>query len=347
MEKPAKSPWFVGFMIAALACCIITGCVKNEVLIKVKGDGTGNIVVTRIFARELVATLQAQIDQTKQQMASRGVTGTASTPEDLFYNEDGLKQEAGEFGPGVTFVKAQKYDKDGARGSIALYSFNDINEVFVNTKSLGPESHVASMNGGSHGDVRVAKKDDAFEFELTRGPRNQLKMILPSVASAEPMIDSDDKQDDKSLQEDEMNKPAFSADSGAEMSALMANGNPYGFTGNETRIEVIRKMAKGMLMSLSVEVDGEDVKSNASYRNKTRPNRYTLVEMDMDKMMGSKNFAKMLSAIQSSPRGGFLECMAGCPGSIMETNKSVVITFKSAAEAKPETKAGPKPEIKK
>jgi hypothetical protein len=344
MEPPSKSRLLAIITTSALACCVvITGCVRNEVLIKVKGDGTGNIVVTRIFARELVATLQAQLEQAKQQMSSRGVTGIQTTPEDPFYNEDSLKQEAGDFGPGVTFVKAQKYDKDGARGSIALYSFDDINDIFVNTKSLGPESHAASMAGGSHGDGRVAKKDDAYEFTLTKGPRNQLRVILPSIAAAEQATDTDDKQADKSSQGDEMNKPAFVADSSAEMSALMANGNPYGFTGSETRIEVIRRMARGMLISLSIEVDGEDVKSNASYHNKTRPNRYTLVEMDMDKMMGSKNFAKMLSAIQSSPRGGFLECMAGCPGSIMETNKSVEIAFKSAAETKP----APSPEAKK
>lgn len=347
MTQPAKFRWFGRFMIVALACSVVTGCIKNEVLIKVKGDGTGNIVVTRIFARELVIVFQAQMEQMKQQMAAHGNSASPDIPDDPFYNEDALKREAGDYGPDVTFVKAQKCDKDGARGSIALYSFNDINDVFVNMKSLGPESHAANMAGGSRGDAHVAEKEDAFEFKLTKGPLNQLKVIAPSVPASEAAADSNSKQPDKNSPLDEMNQPAFGAESSGEMAQMMAGGNPFGFTGKETRGEVMQKMLKGMLMGLSIEVDGEDVKSNASYPNKTKPHRYTLMEMDMDKLMASPNFMKTLSGDKLSAPDGFFAVMAGCPGSIMETNKSVEITFKSSAESKPEAKTEPKPEVKK
>lgn len=350
--KIIRINWSVRFLTILAVVIALTGCVKNEILVKVKGDGSGNIVVTRVFCKEVVTMFQAQMDEMKKSMGAAGADLKMSMPDDPFYNEKALRKEAGQFGPGVEFVKAQKYERDGMRGSVTIYSFKDVNEIFVNAKMAGAEFAQSMATIGSDEVVVAEKGDEAFSFKLVRGPECELKLLVPDVkskASAEPDGKSSktktDTGKDATPAKDEkkenlMDKPAFN--NGPEMAMLNAGGNPFGFTGKETQGEVAKKMMKGMLMSVAVEVDGKDVKASASHPHKSKPNRFVLMEIDMDKMMASPKFGEIMGPEMMSGMGGmggsgFLESMINIPGMTVETCKTASIRFKSAATA-PEDK---------
>jgi hypothetical protein len=312
------------FRSILLICSVLllSGCIKNKILIKVKSDGSGNIVITRIFSKEVVAMFQAQMSEMKEEYQSEEMG--IDIPENPFYNEKMLKREALMFGPGVTFVEAREYTKAGARGSIAVYSFTDINDIFVNLESMGPENQMSMAYGEMEDDDEVAEKeDDAFEFSLVKGQVNKLRILCPDYPEIEPEEEAEeDTEFDESVDE---SMPS------SEVEMLMAGGNPFGFTGNETQAEAVQRMFKGTLVSLAVEVDGTLVKSDASYQHGSKKERCILAEIDMDELMSSPAGRKVLNPMEmaqySSPVD-FFASVRNLPGLKIETKKAVNVEFK-------------------
>jgi hypothetical protein len=110
----SKTLRFLGvILVAAVIILGAGGCVRDRVVIKVSGDGSGNIIYGKVFTYEA-----SQILEQAWKMSPR------ATMENFF------KAEKERFG-GVELSEVKYINEFGLRGWIAVYSFKDINAVTV------------------------------------------------------------------------------------------------------------------------------------------------------------------------------------------------------------------------
>lgn len=304
---------------------LIAGCIKSKTIVRVKDDGSGYILSSAVSSKGAVAMYEAQMAEMRKQMEAGGMGGMhMEMPEDPFYNEEALEAAAGMFGPAVKFVKAKKVDKDGARGSITIYSFENVNDVFINMKNIG-QGLERSMAMGRGGSMPVAQKEkNAFEFVFKKGSPNTLEVVLPDYPDVEPLDLSkkDDDGKDVSSPEEAMAMEQFK-------DMMMAAGNPYGLTGDEGPEEMAKAMFEDLEMSLSVEVVGKEVESNARHPYPEKENRFILLQLKMDKLIDHLDEDAMMSPLGMD--GGspveFFASATNVPGVKVETSEKVKITF--------------------
>jgi hypothetical protein len=323
-----------------LAICLLgSGCIKQKIVVKVRPDGTGQIMVSMIYSQKMVAMQEAQMQQVKQMMAESG--GDSAVTNNPYYNPRLLRYMGRQFGSDVALSKSRAYDKKGDRGFLALYEFKDINELQVDTQMSMSAMAMSqmSMSMGSSGldeDALDEQMDEQMDqmmaqmggedggmvkFKLTQGDKSQLDVILPSM-------DSPFEADDVDL-EDEV-PTANSTASSAQMMSM--GGNPFGFTGQETETQMMQKMMAGMSLSLDVEVLADAAAAKNATSHPSKKNRWIVYNMDFGKIVADKRGSGAMKAMQEnaytgagmqlSSFGQFL----GLPGAQVQTN-SFSITF--------------------
>jgi len=329
---------------AALACILLSGCIKDKIVIKVNKDGTGKIVVTRIFSKETASMIRTQRQSMTMYRGGGEDEGeiVEMMTKDPFFNEKALKMQAGRFGPLVSLAKARKFESGGACGYVAVYAFKDVNDIFVDIERLSQDGmsgmygdmYSGGMSSDEEGEgmeVPVGEKSaDAFEFRLTPGPTAKLQIMVP--AGPDAAGDSDEEDPPAEEESDETAPNGVMPD---EMmmdpeAAMMYSSTPAMFMGAGNEDEAARRMMKGMTFDLAVEVEGTDVKSSASHVG-PKKNHITLMAFDADKIMASPAGAKMMKRASRyeirSPRE-FLAAAGRMTGAMIETNREVTVEFK-------------------
>lgn len=320
----ARSLFCLLIGISAIALSLLlSGCIKSKTVLKVKKDGSGDIVVTNIFSKECVAMFDMQMKQMKE---AGGGAAEQMAMKDPFYDEEKIKKDAKKFGADVQFVKAVKYDKDGCRGYVAQYSFPDVNKVKLDLKSRAFDPEMAAVDAEeAEGDELEQANKDSFKFKFEKGETAKLKIMAPPIPeknaeAADPAEKAEDNAvPDVQTPEDKM-----------QVQQLMANGNPFGLSGNETQKQFAKKMFSGMRITMSVEVDGTNIKSNATYKTGDNNSRCTLFDMDMERLMDTPSFMKQMMG-GAGPGGellGIYSSVPENPGFIIEKNKETLIEFK-------------------
>jgi len=340
-----------------LAAVFSFGCIKNRTEVKVKKDGSGHIVVTRVFSREAVDMMNVQIAETKKRMSSRssGEFGMKiTTPKDPFFNEKAIKKEAKKFGPMVKFVKAKKVESGGAQGYVAVYSFKDINDVFVNLEKIGADIESSAMQMEDYSDREDSESEDedsgrseekgenSIEFKLVKGDTAKLQVNLPELPNEGDVSDVDDYIDGGSGDTAEKDKDADEEEPEEYIEDAMLSPYSYGgfeggmmmpamFIGVGSEKEAAKRMYRGMEVTFAIEVEGTVVKTSAAHADPANKNRFFIMDMNLNKMMASPKGAKM---IEKSGRYGLsngsqmFSSMNKIPGAVMETNRQVVVEFK-------------------
>lgn len=279
-------------LFAALAAVSLTGCFKEKTLVVVNPDGSGNIVVSSTMSPEAAQMIGSMADGFAGAVAG-GDAAAAKPKADPFFNEDELKAKAAKLGEGVTYAKGRAQDDGGWKGSVAVYSFTDINKLRIPLnaeKKQGP-------GGAGDADADAAKPKKFVTFALTGGDTKTLQIKVPQdekPAAETPKTD----EAKKDPQEDAMAK--------AMMAPMM-------------------KMMKGLEFGIAVQVKGEVLKSNAL--NREADGRIVIMHMDMDKMQTSPKFAALMDSSgggEDMPVGEML----GMPGFQFETNQVVEVQFK-------------------
>lgn len=299
-----------------LASILLTGCLKSNILVKLKADGSGTILVTRQFSKQAVSLVE------RMQQMGGNAGGAIDNP---FYDEDALKDEATKYGDDITFVRAKKFDRNGTRGSMALYSFSDINKVSFGIEALNPPDKGmvgGAMRGrmGKRGNRQPAdNKDNIFSFKLVKGPRNKLTITMPPYPK--------DKGGDHPVQKSPT-KGKTPVD--PQLAMLLMVG---GFGRVATQEEAIQKIFKGMAMSLVIEIDASNIKTDASHSYKTNKGkrRIVLLEMNMDAIMATEKGRALMDpeAMQggADSQARLFSALKDVPGMKMETQERVTVTF--------------------
>jgi hypothetical protein len=335
----------LGCGLVAMAVCVLSsGCIKDKVLVLVNKDGSGRIVVTRVFPRETAETMLGQVRAMMKQMESRGMPqNTLAVNADPFFNEKAIKREAARFGSSVRLVKARPIHADGARGYVALYQFTDINDVFIDLKNRQQQLSM-SMYGG----MRMGEDDDdpfagrdterspqCYEFRFTPGATAKLRVVVPDFGggrdggAAEPPDEQPESSDDDDAAEADTVE-------GMQMMGdpMMGAGMARLFMGADSQGEMARRMLRGMALNVSVEVVGQPVKSTASHPESGRKSRFTLLNLDMDRMLASPEGEKLMKGPGMNRFGGMfggedeaLGSLMKLSGATVETNREVTVEF--------------------
>jgi hypothetical protein len=230
-------------LVAVVTSVALTGCINSTTLIKLKADGSGTVEQTTLMN---VAALKAMVPGADKEMGGTGV------------NKADLERTAARMGKGVRLVSAEPIKGgNGFEGSKAIFAFDDINQIQVNT---GP-----SMSGSTSGRVSAEPtSDDPVRFTFTRaGGTSTLAIAF-------------------------VDKPGAGA-----TASTPAGGKPEGMPDltNPMMMSMIKSMFAGFKLNIDLEVDGSIVKTNAEYVNGSR---LTLLEMDMDALLADEAKLKTL-----------------------------------------------------
>lgn len=346
-------------MIRIAGCLVLTGvvlcgCYKHKVLVKVNKDGSGSIVITKVYSRESVDMVNSQImAMGKYKRMYSGAVKQGGADRDPFFDEKAIKKQARLFGPSVKYVKAGQFNSSGARGYVAVYSFKDINEVIINMQKFGEGAASGLQRMMSYdeddsedpdGGDSARSREGMIEFKFARGTPDKLQVIMPTMPDMTGMeemfsgadADGDAEEDDKEKKDgDEEDDEYGVAQEYTEqmMSSMIQYGltMPAAFGGMRNESDALRKTFKGMQVSVAVEVDGEVAKTTASHIDAANKNRIILLELDAEKIAASPKGAKMFSKMG---RYGMHNpaVMAGLmnktPGASMETNKVSFVELK-------------------
>jgi hypothetical protein len=147
--------------VTALATSSIA-CIGADVLIKVKGDGSGTVEKSLTMNPATLAELG---------QAKGGKDPSKLTDEELLsgpFNPEMLKGEAARMGEGVTFVAATPIREKDKLGVKAVYAFKDVNTLKVNQKPMA-EAGPGGPSGKSspQDDLKFALKKQGGNAVLT------------------------------------------------------------------------------------------------------------------------------------------------------------------------------------
>ena len=331
-----------GASLALLALGLLTagtGCFEQRTRVIVYPDGSGRIVVTRVF-------LPAAVHLTEMQSTSMGMAAVVRA-DDAFFSEAQLKRDAKRlFGKGVRFVSAQRLEHNGARGSVAVYAFDKVdglalapemlfespmngvraveepdeeeNEEEAQTAEAAPEAGAEDENAEGED---AGMGNPVYRFAFTPGPQSKLTVRIPAAFQPKAAEEADNEGADE---REEMMASQLENMPDEARAQLMGNGNPFQLTGNETSAQLMEKICKGMRISLEVEVRGAPVTMAASHPDAGQAGRCTLLALDGDTLMRAKGPAAMMGLERGM---GSMTGLLGKPGVTVETRKQVTFTF--------------------
>jgi len=288
-----------------------TGCMRHITRVIVKPDGSGQIIVTQTMSGQMVEMMEGMA----------GMAGPDAKAEDPFFKPEELKAAAAKYGEGVEFTRAEPVKRPGVRGSVAVYTFADINKVVISpdmsTKALEnmQGDGAGEAEGGEDGEAEKPKEPFKFAFAQAGGVRT-LRVILP------PMPDKPAAQDEAAGGEagspdDLMADVPAGGEGGPSMDlgAAMMGG--------------MSGMFKGMQIMVTVEVEGEPTSSTASVPFPESKNRFILMNADFDKIIAANKFDAFMKDGQNDEmdRETAKKLVDEIDGFQMELKPEIVITF--------------------
>lgn len=272
------------FLAPLLVALALPGCLQYEATIRLNKDGSGSF--------EEQTLLGAQMMEMLNQFAAMGGEDAKGDPIADMMSEDKAKERAAELGEGVTFDKAERIDKNGAKGVKITYRFKDINTLKA---SMGDGLQGANpMADMAPGGAPEKPKEEPMTFAYADG---KLTISLPQG----------DKDEAKKAAED-----AKDAAGGADMPDM----------DNPEAEAMMKQMLGDMRMSMKLIVEPGISETDASHRD---GNTITLMEMDMAKLIENKDaFKKLANANQDDPTKA-MEMLKGVEGVKVETKEKVTV----------------------
>ena len=217
---------------AVAAAAWSVGCIAADVLVKVKGDGSGTVEKTLTMNPAAMAGM-AQGMKSAGAKSARAKDPTKVTDKELLsgpFDPEILAQEAVRMGEGVTFVSATPIREDERMGVKAVFAFENVNALKVSQKVLGESSPMSKPTAADDMRFTLAKKGGRSVLTL------KSKGIELKPGSAKPKA-----------------TPAANMEQ-------VAKG----------MMDMMKPMLKGLRITIGVEVDGTVVKTNSRFAEGSR-----------------------------------------------------------------------------
>jgi hypothetical protein len=155
---------------------LLSGCIKLEMLLKVKKDGTGSFIETVLFD---VAMLEDFMKRLPKE------AGPSARPWDI--DEAELKAAAEKKGKGVKFASATPATRGKFRGYTATYTFDDVRQVILDPD---PAKHAPKAPNQP-----ADQKSDPMRFEFKKGKTSELTVKIPRDEEKKPKKPDEKKID--------------------------------------------------------------------------------------------------------------------------------------------------------
>jgi hypothetical protein len=223
--------------------------------------------------------------QFAQMMQSMSGTSGKNKQQFNVFDEQELKQQAGKLGEGVEYVKGTAVSTDEFEGYKAVYSFDDISKLTLN-KNRGK-----AMPSGQDQQMEIV------EFDFKKG-----KIALLTVVFPQPASDKTETQKKDSMPADQMTEQQ-----------------------EEMMIEQMKQMFKGMHVSVQLNIIGEILDTNASYRSGSA---ITLMDVHFQQLLDNPGKIRKLMQSRSSGAADIKEILQDIPGVKAESKERVKVKFK-------------------
>ncbi len=153
----------ISFLVL-LPVILFSGCLKVDTKVIINKDGSGTI-------EEQVLMSDAVVSMMNEFMSS--FQDSTNTPEEFkLFKESELKDKAAEYGMGVKFVSGEEVKKKGWQGYKAIYSFEDLNKIKMETD---PNRKVEMGMDDS------AEQNEYFNFKFIPGDISELIIDRPEL----------------------------------------------------------------------------------------------------------------------------------------------------------------------
>jgi hypothetical protein len=267
-----------------------SGCIAVDMLVKVKGDGSGTVEKSLTMNPEAMAEMAAE-------MKSAGATSTKTkdpsqiSDKELLegpFDPEELKKEAAKMGPGVTFVSATPVREKDRLGVKAVFAFKDVNQLQLSQKPL-PADGPGAGKASPEDDLRFALKKQGGNSVLTLTAKGlDLKTGAGKPKASPP--------------------PA-----GMEKMA-------------EGMMEMMKPMLKGLRITIGVEVDGTVVKTNSAY---AVGNRVTFMDLDFGALLADQKALKEFGEDMEGSIAQQKAALAKIKGMKVHLEPQMVVEFKA------------------
>lgn len=276
------------------AICLFTGCIQDNTVINIKPDGSGTIEETVLMGNAFIDMMQGLT----KNMGEAGAQDAAETKEPKPKSGESVITEmmekaqtnAKEFGEGVQFVSAKPAKTQTASGYTAVYSFTDISKVSLN-QNPGKKTPGESKKEGTDAGAAV---NDTIKFAFKKGPVSRLSITMPP-----PKTDEKKDKKDEAAAKDQSDDP--------------------------NAIEMLKSMFKDMRVSIVLNVVGDIIKTNATYRT---DKKITLIDMDFGKLINDMPLLKKINQAQPQSVEEVKAMVKGIEGLKLEFTNPVTVDFK-------------------
>ncbi|MEW6187720.1 MAG: hypothetical protein AB1585_18470 [Thermodesulfobacteriota bacterium] len=270
-----------------IACFLLSGCFQTETLIRLKADGSGVIEEKLLLSKEMLKSLQEMAEAFQEEGDKKKDEGAKKKEDPLQGMIRDAQKKEGQYGPGVKFVSAVPLTTETMSGYKAIYAFKDINTLKI---TQNPGKKVDKMGGGQG----AAVPEENILFSLKKGPVSTLTITLPKGK--------------------EEKKPASPKKEPKETGLV-----------DPKALEQMKQIFKDMGFKVALEVEGQIIKTNATYRNKSE---ITLMELHFGKLIEKPEKFEQLAAAKPKTMTEAKELLKGIEGLKIETADPVVVEFK-------------------
>ncbi len=291
--KPFPRFWMMVKLSAVCAAIFfLSGCIQDNMVLNIKPDGSGTIEETVLMGNSFIEMMQGLTKGMSEQGGEdKGKAEGAKPKSDesvITEMMEKAKTNAKDFGEGVKFVSAKPAKTQTASGYTAVYSFQDISKVTL-SQNPGKKSP-----GESKKEDAEAVKNDTIRFAFKKGAVSQLSVMMPPP-----------KTEEKKDRKDEAEKKKEAEDPNA--------------------LEMMKSMFKDMKVSIVLNMMGDIVNTNATYRT---GKRVTLIDMDFGKLVNDMPLLKKINEAQPQSVEEMKAMVKGVEGLKLEFNNPVTIDFK-------------------
>lgn len=287
MNKIVVNLASIGLILSGL---ILGGCLQTETKIKVEKDGSGTVEQRVIMRKDIVEMMQGM---------QTAMGGTASGGSGVF-NEEKLKEDASQMGPGVRMLEARPITTDAGSGYMVRYGFTDINRLKVpETPLLGDTP--ANPAGGISTDRSI------ITFKFSKGNPATLEVLFRKDTGPKESVAEGQKRTENAIEEEEEAEEEEEEESSAQDIAMM------------------QELLRDMKLSIRVEVNGTITSTNADYRSGSV---VTLMDVDFNALLQNKEAFEKLTTDKVGSLDELKEFSRKYPGLQMETKEQVQIKFR-------------------
>ncbi|MEW5976865.1 MAG: hypothetical protein AB1898_13760 [Acidobacteriota bacterium] len=278
--------------VLLVASLSLNGCISFDTVVKVNPDGSGQVVQTTLMSKVMVQQLSTMLQAMTEQLSADS-SGSKAPPE--FFGEEEARRRAAQMGEGVTYLSSRKVQTDRFEGIEAVYAFQDINRLQIDSRPSSPLGEGSDIKFGPS----IRKSSTAFKLSQLDNGNSLLTVRLQGANDNVPHAPTQSSPPNSA-------KPETQA--------------------SPEQVEQFKKLIEGLRLSLAVEVLGTLVKTNSTY---VEGSRVTLMEMEFAELLSNEPKLKEMASFKTQSLEDAKRLLAGLKGFKVSLDPEIRIEFSS------------------